>query len=88
MATATAPRIASHKARVGKARAAKDAMIDRIYALAPSSDVPFSECLKLASHDMRETFYASQVALINAEEDAVSAGKAYRASFGLLIWNR
>jgi len=50
--------------------------------------VPFSECLNLASHDMREAFYASQLALINAEEDAVSAGKAYRASFGLLIWNR
>jgi hypothetical protein len=75
-------------ARVGKARAVKDAMIDRIYALAPDNQTPFSECLALASHDMREAFYASQLALINAEEDAVSAGKAYRASFGLLIWNR
>lgn len=88
--TQTATRQTSHKARVGKARAAKDALVDRIYACAPNNQTPFSGCLALAPRDLVLKFEAAERTLIEAEMAAVSAGKAYRASggFGLLLWNR
>ena len=86
--THAATRQTSHKARVGKARAAKDALVDRIYACAPNNQTPFSGCLALAPRDLVLKFEAAERSLIEAEMAAVSAGKAYRASFGLLTWNR
>jgi hypothetical protein len=75
----------SHKLKVEKARKRKDKFTDEIFALAPTPQTRFQECLALAPADLRAAY---QAALIDAEHAAVAAGKAWFASFGMLTFYR
>jgi hypothetical protein len=74
--------------QVEAARKAHDKIMQAIYALAPNGHTPFSECRKLASLDLQAKLDAAQSKIIDLEYKAVAAGKAWRASFGMLVWNR
>ena len=78
----------SHKVLVARAAKRKEKLIQAIYACAPNDTTPFSECRKLAPQAVRDAFYNADLDLLNAEQAAVSAGKAWRASFGMLTWYR
>ena len=78
----------SLKARVAKARAARDKASDAIFAFAAHGQMRWSECYARATQEAREAYDRADDALRSAESAAVSAGRAYRASFGLLVWTR
>lgn len=77
----------SLRAHVERARARREKAADAIYAAAyPRRDVVFSECRKLAAPDVVAAWDEAQRALDQIEEEAISKGRAWRASFGLLVW--
>jgi hypothetical protein len=77
----------SYRSRVNSARKKYEKIIQMIYLHNVDNwNRPFSECLKLAPEDLKNKFYNAQQDLLSAESDAVSAGKAWRASFGVLTW--
>jgi hypothetical protein len=78
----------SHKKLVARAAVRREKLVQAIYACAPNHETPFSECKKLAPTQIQEAFRNADLDLLAAEQAAVSAGKAWRASFGMLTWNR
>jgi uncharacterized protein YPO0396 len=78
----------SHKREVARTRAALDKAVTRVYAAAPNDQMRFWDCLALAHPDVAAAYAAARDALDTTEQDAISAGKAYRASFGLLRFYR
>ena len=77
----------SIRKQVDAARARKDRAVNVIYACALHGNMKFSECMAQASQDQRTEYEASVLALMDIEQQAVSAGKAFRSSIGSLIWN-
>ncbi len=78
----------SHKREIARARAALDKAATRVYAAAPNDQTRFCDCLALAHPDVAAAYAAARDALDTAERDAISAGAAYRASFGVLRFYR
>lgn len=78
----------SHKVRVEAARKARDKASGAIYALARSPFHTFSQIMEYAPKTLKDRLYAAETRLITAEHDAIAAGKAWRASFGMLTWYR
>lgn len=78
----------SLKQQVLAARKALGKLNDQIYALAPNGETPWSECLKLASHETRQLYHATSAKIAELEYAAVANGKAYPSKFGGLTWYR
>ena len=78
--------MASHRLHASKARARLDAVVSLIFSHAPDARTTFADCLALAPDDVRARYHAARQAVEDAEQAAVSAGRASRASHGLLIW--
>ena len=78
----------SLKKQVERAAKRKDKAIDAIYACAHNNITPFSECRKLASHELQTRLDDATRELIHLECEAVSKGKAWRGAFGMLCWYR
>jgi hypothetical protein len=78
----------SLRKQVAAARKTNDKITQAIFACAPDNNTVFSECLKMASDELREKHYAIQSRIIELECEAVSKGKAWRGAFGMLVWNR
>lgn len=76
----------SYKSEVEKARKTKDKFSDAIFALAPTPQTRFWDCHALASAELQNAYRAAQDNLDNAETRAIAAGKAWRASFGMLTF--
>jgi len=74
--------------KVEAATARKSKLSDAIFAYAEHGQMKWSECYDRAPEALRAKYDAAQSALIEIEQAAVSAGKAWRASFGMLCWNR
>lgn len=73
-------RVERARVRLGRAR-------DDVYAAAhPRSDVPLSRCLAIADEATRERYETALAEVDAAERAAIAAGKAWRASVGLLLW--
>jgi len=69
----------SIKARLVKACAKRAALMDSVFdAAAPRNDVRFSDCLIMATPELRAAYDAACSAVISLECDAVAAGKAWR----------
>jgi len=79
---------ASIKRQVDAARKAYDKTVDAVFKLAPNMNTKFTDCLALAGDELREKLETAYSKVICLECDAVSAGKAYRGTFGSLIWYR
>lgn len=78
----------SHKKIVARAHKTREKIVDQIYALAPNWQTKFSDCMKLASPELRAAYDESLSAYIKAEYDAIAAGKAYRSESGMFVWSR
>lgn len=78
--------MASHRLHASKARARLDAIVSLIFAHAPDARTAFADCLALVPDDVRARYHAERQAVEDAEHAAISAGRAFRASHGLLIW--
>lgn len=77
----------SIKKQSQRARERKDRAVDAIYACAPNSNTRFNDCFKLAPAGIQSEYEAAASALLDIEALAVSSGKAWRASIGMLIWD-
>lgn len=76
----------SIKARVDKARAERDAAADAVFAFAEHANMRFSDCFARADAETRAKYEASLSAVSAAEDAAIDKGRAYRGSFGMLVW--
>lgn len=76
----------SIKARVEAASKKRRAASDAIFSFAKHPQMRWSECFEIADANAKEAFEAADDALLEAERSAIAKGKAYRASFGLLIF--
>lgn len=77
------------KARVAKLQAKMDAIRAEVYACGPDRNTTFRTCLDLAPPGLRDRYDDAEDALREAEAEAVSMGRAYRAMGGaLLLWNK
>lgn len=55
---------------------------DKVFSASPRNDVPFSECLKLASPETRK-FHADALARLEAmHADLIAQGRGYRDQWG------
>lgn len=70
---------APFKARYLKALKAHDVATDAIYAAAPSNNVVFSECRKLASPEAVAAYDSAWSALYQLDHEAEQSGRAYQA---------
>ena len=78
---------AQHKKRATldrKLTAAISAVYD---AATPRQDVVFSECLALATPEVRAAYITARENLDTFQDELVNEGRAYRASFGMFIAN-
>lgn len=78
----------SIKQKIARASKARDKASSAIFAFAPDNRTRFLDCYKLATQEAREAYDNSCRALDDAEQAAIDAGKAYRASFGMLTFYR
>jgi hypothetical protein len=58
------------------------AMSDRVFSAIERSDVPFSECLKAATPDVREAHGKARAALSAFEFDMARQGRGYFDTYG------
>jgi hypothetical protein len=77
----------SIRKQVEAATIRKSKAVDAIYCYAEHGHMRFSECLERADPDLVAEYNAAVSSLIDLEYQAVSAGKAFRASSGMIIWN-
>ena len=78
----------SHKKRVEAARKARDKASAAIFGRATDPNHTFGTILEYAPKKLVRAYTDASVRLYRVESDAVDAGKAYRASFGMLAWYR
>ena len=72
--------------KIAKAYKAREAATDAVYAAAyPRRDIPFSQCLKLASAEVVQAYRDADAAHYRAEREAIDAGKAWMSG-GLLFF--
>jgi len=79
----------SLKKRLERANKARDKAVDAVYAAAyPRRDIRFSECLTMASDDVRAAYLDAHEKVVSLEIDAIVAGKAWRSTNGTLRFHR
>jgi hypothetical protein len=67
--------------------AKREALMSQIFDLAPTPQTRFSDCLKLASPDLACAYLNARVARDDFERELVSAGRAWRDTFGHAVLN-
>lgn len=79
----------SLKKQIEAARKRRDKAVDAVYAAAyPRRDIRFSECMTMASEDVRAVYLAANAKVSDLEFDAIVAGKAWRSTSGSLHFYR
>lgn len=76
------------KRRIEAARNRRERASQAVYAVEPTGNVPFSQCYAMAPQDVRDRYDTAVSELIALEQEAITAGKAWRSSIGLLTFYR
>lgn len=74
------------KKLVAIARGQQDKSTAAIWRFAPWENARFHDCYANAPYSFRKDCDDARVAVIHAEREAVSAGTAWFASFGMLVF--
>lgn len=66
---------------------ARDKAAAPIWQECERDNARFSEGMARVSTEVRDAYHAAMTRVTEAEHTAISAGKAWRSTIGMLIWN-
>ncbi len=78
----------SLKTRIARTEAEIASATTAIFTSAWRSDMTLAECRAIAPWNVKTAYDNAVSRLDGLKAEAVASGRAYRGSFGMLVWNR